>query len=43
MVDIVLNHTANDSKWILDHPEATYNTDDCPHLWAAWELDNALQ
>jgi glycogen debranching enzyme len=43
MVDIVLNHTANDSKWIVDHPEATYNTDDCPHLWAAWELDSALQ
>lgn len=43
MVDIVLNHTANDSRWIVDHPEATYNTDDCPHLWVAWELDSALQ
>lgn len=42
IVDIVLNHTANDSPWILDHPEATYNTDDCPHLWSAWLLDKAL-
>jgi len=42
-VDIVLNHTANDSPWIVDHPEATYNTDDCPHLWSAWVFDQALQ
>lgn len=42
MVDIVLNHTANNSKWIVDHPEATYNTDDCPHLWSAWLLDEAI-
>ena len=43
IVDIVLNHTANDSKWIVDHPEATYNTDDCPHLWSAWVFDQAIQ
>ena len=43
IVDIVLNHTANDSKWIVEHPEATYNTDDCPHLWSAWVFDRALQ
>jgi glycosidase len=43
IVDIVLNHTANDSKWIVEHPEATYNTDDCPHLWSAWVFDKALQ
>ena len=42
-VDIVLNHTANNSKWILDHPDSGYSTDVCPHLWAAWELDSALQ
>jgi glycogen debranching enzyme len=42
-VDIVLNHTANNSEWIVDHPDAGYSTDTCPHLWAAWELDNALQ
>jgi len=42
IVDIVLNHTAIDSKWVLEHPEATYNTDNCPHLWSAWVLDKAL-
>jgi len=42
IVDILLNHTANNSKWIVDHPEATYNTDDCPHLWSAWLLDKAI-
>lgn len=42
IVDIVLNHTANNSKWIRDHPSATYNTDDCPHLWSAWLLDDAI-
>jgi len=43
VVDIVLNHTANDSRWIVDHPEATYNTEDCPHLYCAWLLDKAIQ
>jgi glycogen debranching enzyme len=42
IVDIVLNHTANDSKWIVDHPEATYNTDDCPHLYCAWLFDKMI-
>lgn len=42
-VDIVLNHTANNSQWIREHPDAGYSTDTCPHLWAAWELDKALQ
>jgi len=43
IVDIVLNHTANNSKWIVDHPDASYNTDDCPHLWSAWLLDKSIQ
>jgi hypothetical protein len=41
-VDIVLNHTANNSKWIAEHPSATYNTVDCPHLNSAYLLDKAL-
>ena len=32
-VDIVLNHTASNSEWIKHHPEATYNTDNCKHLY----------
>ena len=43
VVDIVLNHTANNSKWICEYPESTYNTEDCPHLWSAWEFDKAIQ
>jgi glycogen debranching enzyme len=42
IVDIVLNHTANNSEWVLEHPEATYNTDNCPHLFSAWLLDYEL-
>ena len=42
IVDIVLNHTADNSSWINEHPEATYNTDVCPQLHTAWLLDNAL-
>jgi glycogen debranching enzyme len=41
-VDIVLNHTAANSEWIKVHPEATYNTDNCPHLKSAYVLDKAM-
>lgn len=37
-----MNHTANNSYWLLDHPEAAYNTDDCPHLVSAFVLDKAI-
>ena len=43
IVDIVLNHTAHDSHWIADHPEACHSTDASPHLWSAWLLDKALR
>ncbi|CAN3356215.1 glycogen debranching enzyme [Diutina catenulata] len=40
--DVVLNHTANNSSWLRDHPDAGYNQDTAPHLQAAIELERAL-
>ena len=42
IIDIVLNHTANNSAWIQKHPEACYSTDNTPRLWPAWLLDKEL-
>lgn len=42
LTDVVLNHTANNSDWLCDHPEAGYNIVDCPWLESALEVDNAL-
>ena len=42
MTDVVLNHTANNSKWLEEHPEAGYNINTAPHLRSAYELDSAL-
>ncbi|KAJ6193393.1 LOW QUALITY PROTEIN: glycogen debranching enzyme [Bipolaris maydis] len=32
MTDVVWNHTANNSKWLEEHPESGYNVDTAPHL-----------
>ena len=38
----MFNHTANNSKWLEEHPEAGYNVESAPWLESALELDDAL-
>lgn len=42
MTDVVWNHTASNSPWLREHPEAGYSIKTAPHLQAAYELDDAL-
>ncbi|SCU83648.1 LADA_0C12706g1_1 [Lachancea dasiensis] len=42
MTDVVFNHTANNSEWLKEHPDAGYNHKTAPHLTSAIELDTAL-
>ena len=42
LTDVVWNHTANNSNWLEEHPEAGYNINTAPHLRPAYELDSAL-
>ncbi|KAL9079610.1 MAG: hypothetical protein Q9157_001495 [Trypethelium eluteriae] len=42
LTDVVWNHTANNSKWLEEHPEAGYNVVTAPWLEASYELDTAL-
>ncbi|KAI6246850.1 Glycogen debranching enzyme [Erysiphe necator] len=42
LTDVVWNHTANNSEWIQEHPEAGYNVSTAPWLRSALDLDNEL-
>lgn len=42
LTDVVWNHTANNSKWLEEHPEAGYSVETAPWLEAAFDLDTAL-
>lgn len=42
VTDIVWNHTACNSSWLHEHPEAGYNLKTAPHLQPAFEIEEAL-
>ncbi len=42
LTDIVLNHTADNTAWLLEHPEAGYNLTTAPWLESAYLLDTKL-
>ncbi|KAI8915293.1 glucanotransferase domain of glycogen debranching enzyme-domain-containing protein [Powellomyces hirtus] len=42
VTDIVWNHTACNSVWLQEHPEAGYNLKTAPHLRSAFEIEEAL-
>ncbi|KAF8308227.1 glycoside hydrolase family 13 protein [Clavulina sp. PMI_390] len=42
LTDVVLNHTANNCSWLVDHPEAGFSVHNSPHLAPALELDTAM-
>jgi glycogen debranching enzyme len=42
LTDIVLNHTAHNSRWLEEHPESGYNLTTAPWLESAYVLDTKL-
>lgn len=42
LTDVVLNHTADSSEWLQEHPEAGYSPFNTPHLAPALEVDDAM-
>ncbi|ORY60201.1 glycogen debranching enzyme [Pseudomassariella vexata] len=42
LTDIVLNHTAHNTQWLMEHPEAGYNLTTAPWLESAYVLDTKL-
>ena len=41
-IDIILNQTSIESKWIHSHPNCAFNLKNCPWLTSAYELDKIL-
>jgi glycogen debranching enzyme len=42
IIDVVWNHTAFDTPWLMQHPEVGYNLVNSPHLRPAYALDVTL-